>query len=187
MASQYSHKQFFRQVPNSHLANYFDAKGINLKVDFSALNEKRVDSLFVAFTGLPEEMQATVESEFQDIHAMACEGGVAALIDESVFHEDEVFVASIAAIDGFHAKAMWAFIDSPLHIGKNGMISPLYRLMLKRMPSMPWRKLSVLIFTTLKGEAGIVRLSVIVVMIKSIFLPILKILACLMLNGSVML
>ncbi len=111
MAGQYSHKQFFRHVPNGQLAGYFEAKGISLGVDFSALQEKRVDRLFVAFTGLPEAAQAAVEAEFQDIHAMANDGGVAALIDESVFHGDIDFVESIAAIDGLHAKVMWAFLE----------------------------------------------------------------------------
>ncbi len=70
-----------------------------------------MDSLFVAFTGLPEEQQTSIEAEFQDIHAMACEGGVTALIDEAVFHENDAFVGSIATIDGLHAKVMWAFLE----------------------------------------------------------------------------
>ena len=45
MAGQYSHKHFFRQVPHNQIAGYFDAKNIDLGVDFSALNEKQVDSL----------------------------------------------------------------------------------------------------------------------------------------------
>jgi hypothetical protein len=113
LAGQYSHKHFFRQVPHNQIASYFDAKGIDLGVDFSELSEKQVDSLFVAFTGLPEEQQTSIEAEFQDIHAMACEGGVAALIDEAVFHEDDAFVGSISAIDGLHAKVMWAFLEKP--------------------------------------------------------------------------
>ncbi|TAN70352.1 MAG: hypothetical protein EPN17_05730 [Methylobacter sp.] len=113
MAGQYSHKHFFRQVPHNQIASYFDAKGIDLGVDFTGLIEKQVDSLFVAFTGLPEEQQTSIEAEFQDIHAMACEGGVAALIDEAVFHEDDAFVESISAIVGLHAKVMWAFLEKP--------------------------------------------------------------------------
>ena len=113
MASQYSHKHFFRQVPHGQLASYFDAKNIDLGIDFTALSEKKADSLFTAFTGLPEEQQTAIEAEFQDIHAMACEGGVAALIDEAVFHEDDAFVESISAIVGLHAKVMWAFLEKP--------------------------------------------------------------------------
>jgi hypothetical protein len=113
LAGQYSHKHFFRHIPNSQLALYFSSKDIDLGIDLTELDNKDAESIFQAFTMLPDAQQAITEADFQDIHAMACEGGVAALIDESVFHEDEVFVASIAAIDGFHAKAMWAFIDRP--------------------------------------------------------------------------
>lgn len=111
MPSPYSHKHFFRQIPHGQLASYFDSKGIDLGVDFAALNEKQVDGLFTAFTCLPEDQQTTFEAEFQDIHAMACEGGMAALIDEAAFHGDDSFVESISAIDGLHAKAMWAFLE----------------------------------------------------------------------------
>jgi hypothetical protein len=111
LPNPYSHKHFFRKIPFSQLASYFDSKGIDLGVDFNALNEKQVDSLFIAFTGLPEEQQTAIEAEFQDIHAMACDGGVAALIDVAAFHGDDSFVGSISAIDGLHAKVMWAFLE----------------------------------------------------------------------------
>ncbi|CAA9890369.1 conserved hypothetical protein [Candidatus Methylobacter favarea] len=111
MAGQYSHKQFFRKIPPAQLASYFATQQVDLGIDFSTYNEKQVDGLFAAFTALPEDQQTAIEAEFQDIHAMACEGGVAALIDEAAFHEDDSFVASIAAIDGFHAKVMWAFLE----------------------------------------------------------------------------
>ncbi len=111
MAGQYSHKHFFRHIPNHQLAEYFNAKTIELNIDFSTLKEKEVDAIFIAFTALPEEQQATIEAEFQDIHAMACEGGITALIDESVFYHDESFVENIADIEGFHSKVMWAYLN----------------------------------------------------------------------------
>jgi hypothetical protein len=74
------------------LASYFASKEVDLGIDFSTYNEKQVDSLFAAFTALPEDQQTAIEAEFQDIHAMACDGGVAALIDEAAFHEDDSFV-----------------------------------------------------------------------------------------------
>ncbi len=111
MAGQYSHRQFFRRVPNSQLAAYFQSKGVDLGIDFTELKEKDVDSLFDAYTGLEPSLQATIEAEFQDINALACEAGVAALIDEASFHEDEAFIESIAAIEGFHAGVMWAFLE----------------------------------------------------------------------------
>ena len=37
MVAQYSHKQFFRHMPNKQLAEYFDAKHIDLGLDFEEL------------------------------------------------------------------------------------------------------------------------------------------------------
>lgn len=111
MASQYSHKHFFRRIPNFQLNNYFSSKNIDLGINFNNITEKDADAIFTAFTQLPENQQALIEAEFQDIHAMASEGGVNALIDEAYFFQDETFVDEIAAIDGFHAKVMRAFLE----------------------------------------------------------------------------
>lgn len=111
MAGQYSHKQFFRQIPNAQLADYFKSKEIDLNIDLTELKEKDVDNIFNVFTALPEAQQAIIEAQFQDVNAMACEGGVAALIDEASFHDDDTFVQSISVIEGFHAKVMWAFLE----------------------------------------------------------------------------
>ncbi len=78
---------------------------------FSTFNIEQVDSLFADFTALPEDQQTAIEAEFQDIHAMACDGGIQALIDEAAFHKDDAFVESISTIDGLHAKVMWTFIE----------------------------------------------------------------------------
>ncbi len=111
MTGQYSHKQFFRRMPNTHLAIYFKTKSIGLEIDFDKLEEKDTEIIFNAFLKLPEEQQTTIEADFQNINALANEGGVQALIDESNYFQDEDFIESISAIDGFHAKVMWAFIE----------------------------------------------------------------------------
>lgn len=111
MASQYSHMQFFRRIPNAQLASYFKLKKIELDVNFKELKEKETVKIFQAFIGLPEEQQVAIEAEFQDINAMACEGGVTTLVDEAAFHGDDDFIEAISAIDGFHAKVMWAFLE----------------------------------------------------------------------------
>ena len=49
----------------------------------------------------------------QDVNALACEGGITALVDEAGFHNDDAFIEEIAAIEGFHAKVMWAFLHKP--------------------------------------------------------------------------
>lgn len=111
MAAQYSNKQFFRKTPNQLLAQFFAAKSIPREVDLGDLDEATADVLQDVFNSLSDSQKAEIEAIFQDINALACEGGIAALIDEASFHNDETFVEAIAAIEGFHAKAMWAFLE----------------------------------------------------------------------------
>ncbi len=111
MASQYSHLQFFRRVPNELLARYFSSQDVALGLDLTKLKPTEVEPLLSAFMQLDDERQAGMEAEFQDMHALACEGGVAALIDEAAFHPGDSFVFELAKQEGFHAKVMWAFLE----------------------------------------------------------------------------
>lgn len=114
MARQYSPTQFFRRVPNALLARYFQEKhGVLQEIDFSKLKENDADTIFRAFTALPDEKQTEIEAECQDIEAMACQGAATALADEADFHGDTDFPEALAKIDGFHGKAMWAFLEHP--------------------------------------------------------------------------
>lgn len=113
MAGQYSHRHFFRQAPNALLQRYFESKSIVFDVDFTAIKENDADSLFNTFIELSDNAQTIVEADFKAISALACEAGIQALIDESAYFKDETFVVGIADIQGFHAKALWAFIEKP--------------------------------------------------------------------------
>ena len=114
MASQYSHLQFFRNTPNVLLGRYFTEKhGVLQEIPFDKLKERDVEPIFLAFTALPGEKQAQIEAEFQDIDAMACQGGVTALTDEANYHDDAAFPAAISKLDGFHGAVMWSFLDHP--------------------------------------------------------------------------
>lgn len=97
-------------MPNALLAQYFQAQDTDLGVDFRKLNETEVEPIFKAFTALPAKQQAAMEVDFQDINALASDGGVEALLNEAAFYEDETFPEAISTIDGYHAKAMWAFL-----------------------------------------------------------------------------
>lgn len=113
MATQYSNRQFFRHTPNRYLAQYFEAQKINLGLDFSALKENAAEEIQAALNTLSDADKVTIEAQFQEVNALACEGGITGLADEADFHNDSVFIEAIAAIDGFHAKAMWAFLNKP--------------------------------------------------------------------------
>jgi hypothetical protein len=143
MVGQYSHLQFFRRTPNVQLAAYFASKEIDLGIDLIKLKEKDTEAILQAFTQLADEQQAEIEAEFQDVNALACEGGITALVDEAVFHGDDAFIDEIAAIDGFHAKAMWAFLHKPIYWRGAAMflhadnVSPSYWKKRNDLPKLP--------------------------------------------------
>jgi hypothetical protein len=92
MARQYSHTQFFRQTPNALLARYFQQHHQVIKeLDFDKLKESDITPIFEAFKTLPEEKQAALKAELQDIDSMACQGGITALTDEAGFYKDTDF------------------------------------------------------------------------------------------------
>lgn len=111
MAIQYSHKQFFRRTPNAYLATYFQSLSVDLDIDFTKIKESDVEAILIAFEKLPEAQQAEIEAQFQDVNALACEGGVTALVDEASFHKDDAFIEALEKIEGFHAKVIWAFLE----------------------------------------------------------------------------
>lgn len=112
MAKQYSHRQFFRQIPNSLLARYFqERKKVFQKLDFHSLKENDVETLVAALKDLSVEVQADIEAELQQIDGMACQGGISALTDEAHFHDDADFPMALAKIEGFHAKALWTYLE----------------------------------------------------------------------------
>jgi len=113
MVTQYSNRQFFRKTPNQYLAQYFELHGGDFEVDINQLKENDTEAMQAILNTLESSLVASVEADFQGVNALACEGGIVALVDEAHFHGDEAFVHTIAAIEGFHAKAMWAFLNSP--------------------------------------------------------------------------
>ncbi|MFT5760504.1 MAG: hypothetical protein ACI9LM_005291 [Alteromonadaceae bacterium] len=113
MAAQYSPRHFFRNTPIQLLQSYFTAKQINIDADFDTLKENDVETLFTAFLALTDTEQTQAEADFKTINSLASEAGVQALVDEALYFEDNVFIEHIAAIEGFHAKVLWAFINKP--------------------------------------------------------------------------
>ena len=112
MAGQYSHRQFFRHTPNALLARYFKINKIEFDIDWAKTAENG-KCIFNVFIQLDAMIQNKIETDFVQVNALACEAGIQALVDESAYYHDDTFVADIAAIDGFHAKALWAFIEKP--------------------------------------------------------------------------
>lgn len=118
MARAYSPITFFQRVPNPLLGRYFHQKqGVLPEFAFDELEETRksAELTFEAFTTLPDEKQAEIEAEFQNIDSMAFQGGVKALIEEATEHPhfNATFPEAINQFDSDHGKAMWTFLEHP--------------------------------------------------------------------------
>lgn len=143
MAAQNTNRHFFRKTLNQYLALFFEAKKIPIELDFQTLKEDDVGAFQDALNKLTGSQKAEVEAEFQDVNALACEGGIAALIDEANFHGDDAFVEEIAAIEGFHAKVLWAYLNNHTYWRGASMflhadnVSPSYWKKRNDLPNLP--------------------------------------------------
>jgi len=83
MARHYSTRDFFRQMPNTQLARYFQGRGLFADLDFTAMKEGKPDELFAAWLVLLDDQRNTMDAEFRDIFEMSCEKSFRAIIDEA--------------------------------------------------------------------------------------------------------
>ena len=116
MARDFSPITFFQRTPNALLGRYFhENQRILQEIAFDELEETRksAELSFEAFTALPDQKQAGIEAEFQDIDSMAFQGGVKALIEEATDHPhfNAAFPEAINRFDSEHGKVMWTFLE----------------------------------------------------------------------------
>jgi hypothetical protein len=117
MARHYSTRDFFRQMPNTLLARYFQARGLFGDLDFAAIGETRPDQLFAAWLDLPDNRRNEMDAEFRDIFDLSCEKGFRAILDEAEWHlahdadARTVFVEKLAALSNHFERAMVTFLD----------------------------------------------------------------------------
>jgi hypothetical protein len=97
MARHYSTRDFFRQMPNTLLARYFQERGLFGALDFAAMRETQPDQLFAPWLDLPDRQRNEMDAEFRDIFELSCEKGFRAIIDEAEwFGPTSVFTSSQA-------------------------------------------------------------------------------------------
>src|SRR5262249_32203084 len=109
MSRQYSPQAFLRQVPNALLKLFFERRNHLTHLHWYLYRETETNLIYRAWMDLPENEREAVESAFRDIHEMACEPGIQALIEEGrVLQKD--LAQALHGLHGLHHKAMWAFL-----------------------------------------------------------------------------
>lgn len=112
MARHYSPKSFFRHAPNAMLTRYFAKHGVLTEHDLSEMSETRIEPIYQAWLLLPDAQRGEMERDFKEIDALACEGGVKAIIDEADWHGENI-AEVLGHHDGFHEKAFWVYLERP--------------------------------------------------------------------------
>lgn len=133
MAHDYTPRVFFRQTPNSLLEVYFRRRAADdgadwdalqaaptdpalapwqafAKIDWSALGETDIESIYEAWQDLPKDEREESESDFRAIYDMSTGDGVRVVIEEGHFHKKDLG-PELDAIEGYHAKAMHVFLN----------------------------------------------------------------------------
>jgi hypothetical protein len=117
MTRQYSTINFFRQMPNTLLARYFQGRGLFGDIDFTAMKEGKPDELFQAWLALPDIQRNKMDAEFRDIFEMSCEKGFQAIIDEANWQMREppdaleAFIEKLSALSNHYERAMATFLE----------------------------------------------------------------------------
>ncbi len=112
MAQQYQPKRFFRQAPNLFLKRFFNERHEMLEFKFESLGETQIDPLYQAWLEIPEGTRNEMEGHFQDIDELASEKGTKAIIDEALWHGEDLAI-QFATLTGFHEHAFWTFLERP--------------------------------------------------------------------------
>lgn len=112
MARHYSPRSFFRHAPNAMLKRYFDEQGVLTEHNFSEVSETKIEPIYQAWLALPDTQRGAMERDFREIDALACEGGVKAIMDEAEWHGENL-AETLGALEDLHEKTFWVFLERP--------------------------------------------------------------------------
>ena len=108
----YNHRTVLRQISNRLLREYFESKGRPLCVEWDRITETQIQSVYDEFLRLPEALYREAELDMRDIHAVATEDGLRAVI-EAGRACDRPVAADIAKLDSRYDRAMWVLLHRP--------------------------------------------------------------------------
>lgn len=110
MTRSYSPKAVFRHLPAPVVRLLFDRFSLSLGIDWES--EPTPDDIGTAWQALPEAGRLPVEKVLRDVHELACEDGITALLEECAVRGVGLADA-LTGLDGLHHKALWAYLHHP--------------------------------------------------------------------------
>ncbi|OQC13489.1 MAG: hypothetical protein BWX73_02294 [Lentisphaerae bacterium ADurb.Bin082] len=110
--AHYNPKTVLRQVSNALLKEFIEGKGHHLTVAWDEITETQVQGIYDEFLHLPERARREIELDMQDVHAMASEDGIRALVETGRSH-DRPIAEDLERHESRYDKAMWALLHRP--------------------------------------------------------------------------
>ncbi len=108
----YNPKTVLRQTSNHLLKEYFDSRGHAIAVAWERITDTQIQGVYEAYLGLPEAARRAIELDLRDIHAVATEGGILALVEAGRRSGNPV-ADDLARSDSHYDKAMWVLLHRP--------------------------------------------------------------------------
>lgn len=113
MAQHYTLTSFLRQASNQLLADYFQAKGIDLGVNLKSLKHRKIEPVAAAIEALPDDAQADVNRDFQNVVTLADAGGWHQIVHEAQYQGVNV-AAGWGAQKSVLDRTFWTFLNFPI-------------------------------------------------------------------------
>ena len=110
--SPYHPRAFFRHVPPDLVHRFADQSRLALAVAWTDLPADHVGSMYDAWMALRPVDRTPAEGVFRQVHDLATAAGVQALVAEGLAHGVDL-ADELEPVDGFHAKALTAFLRWP--------------------------------------------------------------------------
>jgi len=94
------------------LNDLFQVHEHELDIPWDDLKQTQVNEIFDAWQALPEADRRTIELVLQEVHEMATEDGLRAIIEEAIRQDNQELVDDIEGYDSRHDKAVWTYIKA---------------------------------------------------------------------------
>jgi len=94
------------------LNDLFQVHEHELDIPWDDLKQTQVNEIFDAWQALPEADRRTIELVLQEVHEMATEDGLRAIIEEAIRQNNQELVDDIEGYDSRHDKAVWTYIKA---------------------------------------------------------------------------
>lgn len=108
----YSPMNFFRQAPGPSIKRYLTENGLPGQLDTGAVEDADPDSIYAAWSRLPDPERARAEKDFRQIDLVADESGITTILEEARLRGKDL-EPDFGKMESFYEKAFFTFFEYP--------------------------------------------------------------------------